>query len=173
MRWTRGGCFYIFSLFSPLAASSYPSSLPSVWAMSFTSQAFSTFCLQRHKGYRLCTTYRPKSKLLFLPIWNSSPARSSSSLSSGTSSKITYPRTPLNSIPFLCVLEYRLTEVSADLASMICGHVCGFSSSVPISSKALIIWIFRWIARQIASASKHFRSIRSFRSARGLRKWTR
>ena len=91
MRWTRGGCFYIFSLFSPLAASSYPSSLPSVWAMSFTSQAFSTFCLQRHKGYRLCTTYRPKSKLLFLPIWNSSPARSSSSLSSGTSSKITYP----------------------------------------------------------------------------------
>ena len=42
------------------------------------------------------------------------------------------------------MLEYRLTEVSADLASMICGHVCGFSSSVPISSKALIIWIFRY-----------------------------
>ena len=84
------GAFTSFPYFLRLRPAHIPALFP-VSGQCLTSQAFSTFCLQRHKGYHLCTTYRPKSKLLFLHICTSSPARSSSSLSSGTSSKITYP----------------------------------------------------------------------------------
>ena len=61
------GASYIFSLFfSACGRSSYPSSLPSAGLWSFYLTGFSAFCLQRHKGYRLCTTYRPKSALFLL-----------------------------------------------------------------------------------------------------------